>query len=309
VRQKQLRDRVLLFLSAIGMGVALAATSASAQSSGSFNYDAADAAGYTACVLNGNNGTISGGEQCATNSCTTNGDCTGGGVCYNPSAALGSGVCIVSGSASNVCASSSQCSSPDICLFYGGSTGGGVCAQPASSSVAAEQCIGNLKTAMKTSSGNGNVFVIRPSAVIGLLTDVTIKNTSSGTIGTSSAYAGVDFTVNVKPLSGQAAPTVLPTGPVTYDARFIQISSNLFSMLSACTTATPCYITFNESTVSAHSFDWVASSLSSGNYGLTATWTSSLGDFGIANSMTCVGPVNFTVEQNKIFQPSAGISF
>jgi hypothetical protein len=287
---------------------AFLAGSAFAQSSGSFNYDAKDAAGYTACVLNGNDGKITGGEQCATNSCTSNSDCSGGGTCYNPTSALGSGICIVSGSNSNACTSSAQCSSPDVCLFYGGSTGGGVCAQPVSSGPA-EQCIGTLKTGMKTNSGNGNVFVIRPSAVIGLLTDVTIKNTAAGTVGTSSAYAGVDFTVNVTPLSGQQPPTVLPSGPVTYDARFIQISSNLFSTLTECTSTTPCYITFDESTVSAHSFDWVASNLSSGDYGLTATWTSSLGDFGIANSMTCVGPVNFTVEQNKIFQPSAGISF
>jgi hypothetical protein len=297
--------RLLTVLAIAALGVA-PAMSAFAQSSGSFNYDATDAAGYTACVLNGSNGSITGGEQCASNSCTTNADCSAG-TCYNPSKATGSGICASSVTAT-ACTSSAQCSSPDICLFYGGSAGGGICGVPASSGVA-EQCIGNLKTAMKTSSGNGNVFVIRPSAVIGLLTDVTIGNKGGTTIGTSSAYAGVDFTVNVKPLSNQAPPTVLPAGPVTYDARFIQISSNLFSTLSECTSLTPCFITFNESTVSAHSFDWVASDLSSGDYGLTATWTSSLGDFGIASSMTCVGPVNFTVEQNKIFQPSAGIAF
>src|SRR5579864_8442584 len=36
-------------------------------------------------------------------------------------------------------------------------------------------CIGNAIAGIKTSSGTGNVFVVRPSAVIGLLTDVTVN--------------------------------------------------------------------------------------------------------------------------------------
>src|SRR5712691_1319918 len=36
-----------------------------------------------------------------------------------------------------------------------------------------------LKTTMKVSSGNGNVLVIRPSAVVGLLTDVTVNSKNS----------------------------------------------------------------------------------------------------------------------------------
>src|SRR5438477_3947098 len=57
-----------------------------------------------------------------------------------------------------------------------------------------------LKTTMKVSSGNGNVLVIRPSAVVGLLTDVTVNSkTASG-----SSQAGVNFNVTVTPLSGQA---------------------------------------------------------------------------------------------------------
>ena len=171
-------------------------------------------------------------------------------------------------------------------------------------------CIGSVTTGIKTSSGNGNVFVIRPSAVVGLLTDVTVSKNSTSSTGSSSALAGVDFAVSVLPKSGQPNPTVTPNYPLTYDARFIQLSTNLFTLLgTTCTTTTGCFITFNESTVSAHSFDWVASNLASGNYEVQVGWTSSLGDFGIANSMTCVGPVNLTVQQNKIFSPSAGLSF
>src|SRR5690242_5975090 len=47
-----------------------------------------------------------------------------------------------------------------------------------------------LKTTLKTSSGNGNVFVVRPSAVVGLLTDVTVSSKQIGSTVSSSAQAG-----------------------------------------------------------------------------------------------------------------------
>ncbi len=174
-------------------------------------------------------------------------------------------------------------------------------------------CAGTISAGIKTSSGAGNVFDIRPSAVIGLLTDVSLQKNSTLDVGTSTAYAGVDFDVEVTPGSGQPAPTVTPDFPVTYAARFVEISSNLFDVLgSTCTTvgtnslggtvtAQGCYITFDESTVSAHSFDWIASNLSSGTYGIAANWKASLGNTGISEALTCVGPVNLTVEQNKVF--------
>src|SRR6266705_4204053 len=112
------------------------------------------------------------------------------------------------------------------------------------------QCMGNAVAGIKTSSGNGNVFVIRPSAVIGLLTDVTVSSKQS--TASSSALAGVNFSVSV---TGPNTPTVIPNFPITYDSRYIQISTNLFQVLSLQCLAVNggCFITFNESTVSAHS--------------------------------------------------------
>lgn len=173
-------------------------------------------------------------------------------------------------------------------------------------------CLQNVKTTIKTNSGSGNVFVVRPSAVVALLTDVTVNNKTS-TSGTSSAYAGVDFQVNVTPLSGQSqTPTVIPNFPITYDARFIQLSTNLFNAITGdCgDTVNGCFITFNESTASAHSFDFLVTGLQSGSYGIEVDMTQSLGNIvAPASAMTCVGPVNLTVEQNKVFQASTGISF
>lgn len=166
-------------------------------------------------------------------------------------------------------------------------------------------CIGNAVAGIKTNSGSGNVFVVRPSAVIGLLTDVTVSSKQSGSSTgpvTSSALAGANFWVTVTPPSG-ASPKITPNYPITYDSRYIQISTNLFQALSTqCLAITGgCFITFNESTVSAHSFDWIISNLSTGTYGITVNWADSLGGTGISRSLTCVGPVNMTVQQNKVF--------
>ena len=167
----------------------------------------------------------------------------------------------------------------------------------------------SLKTTLKVSSGNGNVLVIRPSAVVGLLTDVTVNSKNS----TSSSQAGVTFNVTVTPLSGQATPTVTPSIPVTYEDRYIQISTNLFQAIAAaCTTLDPtngCYFSFNETTLSAHSFDWVVSGLSSGNYGIEVDWSPYTSANAPNTAQTCVGPVVFTAEQAKVFDQSNGISF
>jgi hypothetical protein len=165
-------------------------------------------------------------------------------------------------------------------------------------------CVGGFAVGIKTNSGNGNVFDIRPSAVVGLLTDVSLVKNSVASVGTSSALAGVDFSVAVSP----APAAVIPNYAVTYDSRFVQISSNLFDVLgTTCTTISTtnpdgsCYFNFDQSTVSAHSFDWIATGLTAGPYIVTVNWASSLGNTGISHALTCVGPVNLTVTQNKVF--------
>lgn len=301
--------KILGLFSAAGLVLALAAAPAMAQSSGSFQYSAA---ANTACVLNGKTGAITGGVQCSaqtTGPCSTNADCTNSGstpgtTCSGAIACLVNTDCPTDAQGNQISCVNNVCQDTGECTFACGQTGEPAC-NPAAN------CIGSTGVAIKTSSGSGNVFLVRPSAVVGLLTDVTVSskqfNSVSGS-STSSAYAGVDFQVNVT--SGPNSPTVTPAGSVTYDARFIQISTNLFQGLSATCLASQggCFITFNESTVSAHSFDWIIGGntpLTSGTYDVTAQWTSSLGDMGIASSMTCVGPVNLTIQQNKIFKPSA----
>ncbi len=283
----------LSVLFAVGM---LTTTLAYAQSSGNFTY------GHTGglhCELSKANGQITGGAICSSGT-----DCTDVGCTPIPA---------VGGS----CTTDADCPS-NFCDNPTGATDAGQCANV---------CAGTINAGIKTSSGNGNVFLIRPSAVIGLLTDVAVQKNKDVLEGTSSAYAGVDFAVKVTPPPGAPQPCVTPNFSVTYAARFIQISTNLFDVLGDLCTGTTtlpggitsplgCFITFDESTVSAHSFDWVVGdpgaagsngnesncgSLQSGTYGIAANWTASLGNTGISEALTCVGPVNLTVQQNKIF--------
>jgi hypothetical protein len=46
-------------------------------------------------------------------------------------------------------------------------------------------CAGGFAVGIKTNSGSGNVFDIRPSAVVGLLTDVSLQKSSTTSVGTS----------------------------------------------------------------------------------------------------------------------------
>jgi hypothetical protein len=278
-----LMKRIFGFLTVAAFAGMLFAANAFAQASGNFNYTS----GPTACVLQ-SNGSITGGIPCGPIStggaCTTNANCT-----------FGSQTC--QGAIS--CVPGIPCATGGICDVSGFCPNTGVC-----SGTASKTCIGDTHVSIKTSTGKGNVFVVRPSAVIGLLTDVTVN--SKQTTAISSALAGVDFSISIPtaPAGSHAVP--IPNFPVTYDSRFIQISTNLFQGLSATCTASAggCFITFNESTVSAHSFDWIIAPLTSGDYGVEAEWTASLANSGIATSMTCVGPLNFTIQQNKVFSPT-----
>src|SRR5262249_47513798 len=151
---------------------------------------------------------------------------------------------------SKVCTTDADCDA-NFCANPTGGTNAGRCA--------VGTCGGTVIAGIKTNAGSGNVFDIRPSAVIGLLTDVAVQKNISGTIGTSSAYAGVDFSLAVTPPPGAPTPCISPNYSVTYAARFIQISTNLFDVLGATCALTQvgCFLSFSESTVSAHSFDWI----------------------------------------------------
>jgi len=187
-------------------------------------------------------------------------------------------------------------SNTTACTDIGGLLGGGT-------------AVTALKTTLHMSSGNGNAIVVRPSAVTGLLTNLSISGFQGGGTKNASAQASITFQVTVTPLSNQGPATVTPSAPVTYDDRFLQISTNLFNVISGCTVDSPCFFDLNETTLSAHSFDFVVTGLSAGDYGITVTWTPTTTATAPNQAAACVGPVVLTATQSKIFTQSTGIVF
>jgi hypothetical protein len=171
-------------------------------------------------------------------------------------------------------------------------------------------CMGHAVAGIKTNSGSGNVFDVVVSAVIGLLTDVTVSSkqegASTGAVS-SSALAGANFQVTATDPSGHPVTNIIPPYPVTFDSRFIEISTNLFQALaSQCaviglTTPLGCFITFNESTVSAHTYQYLIPQLTTGTYTITTTWQDTTAGTGISEALVCVSDVVETVQQNKVF--------
>ncbi len=199
--------------------------------------------------------------------------------------------------------------------------------------------LGSFTANISTGSGNGTTLDIRPGLVTGLFTDTKIDTT----ISTSSADVGIQVCVTV---DGSGAG-VLPSPCVTYDQRFQQISSQLFSQLAACqlvtsttacTTTTDCaalganYICNNPtglsgagicvvpnplcnfdlilSTLSAHSFDFVVSVDNKKPHVVDASWSIiGAGVKGSGSVASCVGPGVLTVTQTKVFNNSGALTF
>jgi len=164
-----------------------------------------------------------------------------------------------------------------------------------------------LTTTVQTSNGQGVTLLIRPSLVTGLFTDTKITQT----IPTASADVGIEVCLTI---DGKT-DGILSSPCVTYDQRFQQISSNLFSAIAGiaggtCTdpvTGLPCYFELILSTLSAHSYDFVAQ-VPNGKHVLTATWKV-VGDGPTSDVASCVGPGVLTVTQTKVFKQNGTLSF
>src|SRR5712664_252142 len=192
---------------------------------------------------------------------------------------------------------------------------------------------------ISTSNGSGTTLVIRPSLVTGLFTETKIDTS----VSTASADIGIQVCVQV---DGSSAG-ILPAPCVIYDQRFQQISSQLFSQLTACTalpllgsvctTNADCtnisFPTCNNptglagagvcvgpnplcnfdlilSTLSAHSFDFVVPVGFGKPHVVTTSWsTVGSGVVGDSHVASCVGPGIVTVTQVKVFNNSGSLSF
>jgi len=196
-----------------------------------------------------------------------------------------------------------------------GTFSGGTCTvgAPGTSS----QC-GMMSAPISVSGGSGNTLLIRPSLVTGLYTNTNLLSSNQKSSGITVATADVGIQVCVT-VDGSSTG-VKPAGCVTYDERFQQLSSNLFSVISACATptnpggTTNCSIDLIESTLAAHSFDFVIpqTALADGkSHTVAATWTVANGKATSTGGsvLACAGPGVTTVTQTKVFNNSGSLTF
>ena len=197
--------------------------------------------------------------------------------------------------------------------------------------------VNSFTTNISTSNGNGVTLDVRPSLVTGLFTDTKI----STSVPTATADVGIRVCVSVdgSPIDGSPSP-VQPAPCVTYDQRFQQISSQLFSQLAACqlTTSTTCTTTADcptgdtcnnptagtgtgictapnplcnfeliLSTLSAHSFDFIVPVGAGKPHTVVTSWSTTGSPN--SNAISCVGPGLVSVTQVKVFNNSGSLSF
>jgi hypothetical protein len=157
---------------------------------------------------------------------------------------------------------------------------------------------------IKVPNGSGTALDIRPSFVTGLFTKTKVDTTTT----TASAAAGVQVCVTIDQGTLDGIPGPNAQHCVWYDKRFQQLSASFFNQIAGCV-ADPasCSIELILSTLSAHSFDFVAYDIPGGlrTVEVTATFFDSDGTAG--NAAACVGPGVVTVTQTKAFSTSSGI--
>lgn len=159
-----------------------------------------------------------------------------------------------------------------------------------------------LSTTIQTPSGSGTGLVITPSLDTGLFTKTKVSSTSGILTGTDTAETGllVQVTIDGNPVPPEVQSTDTTNFPggisgVMYDERFQQLSTNNI----ACGTTAGCSIQLILSSLSAHSFNFVAPNLTQGNHTVNvyAQLVNTQG-----SEEACVGPGSLTAVQVKAFQ-------
>jgi len=171
-----------------------------------------------------------------------------------------------------------------------------------------------LSTTIKTPNSSQTALIIRPSLLTGLYTNSYI-NTMEPTHSESAAVV-----VSVLFDGNPVAPETSDHPEVTYDGRYQQISTHLFSQLSECRDSnnSQCDFSLIQSTLSAHSFDFIVSSPGEGTHTVDVSWRLECTKDGSPadcsttptqnSAAACVGPGTLTVQQVKAFTQSGGIT-
>jgi hypothetical protein len=171
-----------------------------------------------------------------------------------------------------------------------------------------------LNTSIKTPNSQFTTLLITPSLVTGLFNNTAI--TQDMPSSANSAAVVLTVTLDGHPV----APETAASPSVTYDQRFQQLSSNIFSQLVTCSAMNNCSVDLVESTLAAHSFNFVAPNVGGGTHNLKVEWAFACTDNTgadtpcsqayMANTAgACAGPGTITVQQVKAFSQSGGVTF
>jgi hypothetical protein len=170
-----------------------------------------------------------------------------------------------------------------------------------------------LDTYIKTPSGEGTTLLITPSLVTGLFTNTEV--TQSMESSAVSAAVKVSVTLDGQPV----APATTSSPSIIYDQRFQQLSTNVFEQIATCSVMNNCSIDMIDSTLAAHSFNFVAPNVGGGNHHVQVQWAFQCTDntgadvpctqvYTANTAGACAGPGSVTVTQTKAFSQSGGVS-
>lgn len=172
-----------------------------------------------------------------------------------------------------------------------------------------------LTTSIQTPNSSQTTLLIRPSFVTGLYGNTYITSTQS--TASQTAEVVVSVLLDGKPV----LPSTASDPTVTYDARFQQISTQMWTQIAECQNNDKCDFDMILSTLSAHSFDFVAPNVGQGSHQLDVSWTMECDDgsgspsaskcsttFANNTAAACVGPGVVTVTQTKAFSQSGGVT-
>jgi hypothetical protein len=172
-----------------------------------------------------------------------------------------------------------------------------------------------LDTYIKTPNSSFTTLLITPSLVTGLFNNTQVTGAMESSA--NSAAVRVFVTLDGKPVPPDDPHATSPGNGIIYDQRFQQLSSNVFESISGCSANNNCNIDLVESTLAAHSFNWVATNVGGGVHHLQMSWqfqcTSNGAPVACSTAYTtntagaCAGPGDITVTQTKVFTQSSGV--
>jgi hypothetical protein len=171
-----------------------------------------------------------------------------------------------------------------------------------------------LDTYIKTPNSQFTTLLITPSLVTGLFNNTAI--TQDMPTSANSAAVVVKVTLDGNPV----APATASQPNVIYDQRFQQLSSNVFQRIAECSITNDCSMDLVESTLGAHSFNFVAPNVGGGTHNLKVEWAFVCTDnngattpcsqaYTVNTAGACAGPGTVTVQQVKAFTQSGGVTF